>query len=92
MNENLARDLAGGVLIAQQRNMAIVGGAGMGRTHLAIATYDLNGNAAAQRALSPTLAHFEPATHCRSAQGPDADRRHNLLIANGADGAKSGPD
>src|ERR1019366_10009122 len=35
--ENLVRDLAGGALIAQQRTVVLVGGAGTGKTHLAIA-------------------------------------------------------
>jgi DNA replication protein DnaC len=31
------RDLAGGVFVAQQRNVVLVGGSGTGKTHLAIA-------------------------------------------------------
>jgi DNA replication protein DnaC len=37
INENLVRDLAGGVFVAQQRNVVLVGGTGIGKTHLAIA-------------------------------------------------------
>jgi DNA replication protein DnaC len=37
INENLVRDLAGGVFVAQQRNVVLVGGTGTGKTHLAIA-------------------------------------------------------
>jgi DNA replication protein DnaC len=37
INENLVRDLAGGVFVAQQRNVVRVGGTGTGKTHLAIA-------------------------------------------------------
>ena len=37
INEPLARDLAGGAFIAQQRNVVLVGGAGTGKTHLTIA-------------------------------------------------------
>jgi DNA replication protein DnaC len=37
VNEALIRDLAGGGLLAQQRNVVLVGGAGTGKTHLAIA-------------------------------------------------------
>jgi DNA replication protein DnaC len=37
INEGLVRDLAGGGYIAQQRNVVLVGGAGTGKTHLAIA-------------------------------------------------------
>jgi DNA replication protein DnaC len=36
INEGLVRDLAGGGFIAQQRNVALVGGTGTGKTHLAI--------------------------------------------------------
>jgi DNA replication protein DnaC len=37
VNETLARDLAGGDFLAQQRNLVLVGGTGTGKTHLAIA-------------------------------------------------------
>ena len=37
INEALVRDLAGGVFVAQQRNVVLVGGTGTGKTHLAIA-------------------------------------------------------
>ena len=37
INENLVRDLAAGVFVAQQRNVVLVGGTGTGKTHLAIA-------------------------------------------------------
>jgi DNA replication protein DnaC len=37
INETLVRDLAGGGFLAQQRNTVLVGGAGTGKTHLAIA-------------------------------------------------------
>jgi DNA replication protein DnaC len=37
INENLVRDLARGVFVAQQRNVVLVGGTGTGKTHLAIA-------------------------------------------------------
>ncbi len=37
INEALARDLAGGDFIVQQRNVVLVGGTGTGKTHLAIA-------------------------------------------------------
>src|SRR3974390_3089496 len=37
INEALVRDLAGGVFIAQQRNVVLVGGTGTGKTHLAMA-------------------------------------------------------
>jgi DNA replication protein DnaC len=37
INETLARDLAGGGFLAQQRNAVLVGGTGTGKTHLAIA-------------------------------------------------------
>src|SRR6204780_1210743 len=37
VNEALARDLAGGGFVAQQRNVVLVGGTGTGKTHLAIA-------------------------------------------------------
>jgi IstB-like ATP binding protein len=37
INENLVRDLPGGVFVAQQRNVVLVGGTGTGKTHLAIA-------------------------------------------------------
>jgi DNA replication protein DnaC len=37
INQTLAKDLAGGGFIAQQRNAVLVGGTGTGKTHLAIA-------------------------------------------------------
>jgi DNA replication protein DnaC len=37
INEALVRDLAGGNFLAHQRNVVLVGGAGTGKTHLAIA-------------------------------------------------------
>jgi DNA replication protein DnaC len=37
INENLVRDLAGGVFVAQQRNVVLVGGTSAGNTHLTIA-------------------------------------------------------
>jgi DNA replication protein DnaC len=37
INERLARDLAGGGFLEQQRNCVLVGGTGTGKTHLAIA-------------------------------------------------------
>ena len=37
VNEGLARDLARGDFLAQQRNVVLVGGTGTGKTHLAIA-------------------------------------------------------
>jgi DNA replication protein DnaC len=37
VNESLARDLAGGAFLAQQRNVVLVAGTSTGKTHLAIA-------------------------------------------------------
>ena len=37
INESLVRDLAGGVFVARQRNVVLVGGTGTRKTHLAIA-------------------------------------------------------
>jgi DNA replication protein DnaC len=37
INEALVRDLAAGGFLAQQRNIVLVGGAGTGKSHLAIA-------------------------------------------------------
>jgi DNA replication protein DnaC len=37
INETLARDLAGGGFLVQQRNAVLIGGTGTGKTHLAIA-------------------------------------------------------
>src|SRR5258708_820267 len=37
INQTLVNDLAGGGFIAEQRNAVLVGGAGTGKTHLAIA-------------------------------------------------------
>jgi DNA replication protein DnaC len=37
VNESLARDLAGGGFLTQQRNAVLIGGTGTGKTHLAIA-------------------------------------------------------
>jgi DNA replication protein DnaC len=34
INANLVRDLAGGVFVAQQRNVVLVGGTGTGKTHI----------------------------------------------------------
>jgi len=36
VNEALARDLAGGAFLAQQRNLVLVGGTGTGKTHIAV--------------------------------------------------------
>jgi DNA replication protein DnaC len=36
VNETLARDLAGGGFLSQQRNLVLVGGTGSGKTHLAV--------------------------------------------------------
>jgi DNA replication protein DnaC len=36
VNETLARDLAGGAFLAQQRNLVLVGGTGTGKTHIAV--------------------------------------------------------
>jgi len=36
INETLVRDLAGGGFLAQQRNLVLIGGAGTGKTHLAV--------------------------------------------------------
>lgn len=36
VNETLARDLAGGGFLLQQRNLVLVGGTGTGKTHLAV--------------------------------------------------------
>jgi hypothetical protein len=38
VNESLARDLAGGAFIAQQRNVVLVGGTGTGKTQVSTAT------------------------------------------------------
>jgi DNA replication protein DnaC len=37
INESLVRDLPGGNFVVQQRNVVLVGGTGIGKTHLAIA-------------------------------------------------------
>lgn len=37
VNEALVRDLAGGVFVAEQRNVVLIGGTGTGKSHLAIA-------------------------------------------------------
>jgi DNA replication protein DnaC len=44
VNESLVRDLATGSFLAQQRNVVLVGGAGTGKTHLAIAIARLHQN------------------------------------------------
>jgi DNA replication protein DnaC len=38
VNETLARTLANGDFLAEQRNAVLIGGTGMGKSHLAIAT------------------------------------------------------
>lgn len=37
INETLVRDLVGGNFLTQQRNVVLVGGTGIGKTHLAVA-------------------------------------------------------